>query len=68
MNDESVTARYARALAREGLDQTSPGLLDTVRRLHEEALTSGLVLRAYQQWRRDRRGQSVVPLTRKEHQ
>lgn len=52
---EAATASgetYRRALAAEGLDPAAPGLLAAVERLHLQALTSALVLRAHAEWRR----------------
>jgi len=43
---------YRRALAAEGLDPAAPGLLAAVERLHLQALTPALILRAYAEWRR----------------
>ena len=43
---------YRRGLAHEGLDPAAPGLLAAVERLHLQALTPALVLRAYAEWRR----------------
>jgi len=43
---------YRNALIQEGLDPAAPGLLATVERLHLQALTPALILRAYGAWRR----------------
>lgn len=56
--DESL---YREALKREGLDENAPGLIDALRRTHEEALTSGLVMRAFSGWRRAREAAAHKP-------